>query len=237
MKVSDSINPHTLDTVKLKAYWALDQLEDGSNDRQTAGALASFLVEKHNVKTSRQAIEYALKADRASTHKNGKGYKLMEGGRKQLHEVNNKEEVIIIEAGKPFSAKNVELKKILSSFTGEICISDPYLDITTLDVIFKGVDATTPVKILSQNLIDKPAGSFTRHLADLRKEGYQIEIGIYSSSDLHDRYLMDANSFWLSGNSLNHLGEKESFLVRLGEDIRQNMMATFSNRWKVAKKI
>lgn len=237
MKISDSINPHTLDAVKLKAYWALDQLEDASNDRFIAGTLASFLVEKHGVKTSRQAIEYALKADRTSTHKNGKGYKLMERGRQQLRDVNNKEEVIVIEAGKPFSAKNVELKKILSTFTGEICISDPYLDVATLDVIFKGVDVATPVKILSQNLIDKPTGSFARHLADLCKEGYQVEVGIYSSSDLHDRYLMDANSFWLSGNSLNHLGEKESFLVRLGEDIRQSMMATFNNRWKAAKKI
>jgi hypothetical protein len=237
MKISDSISPHVLDAVKLKAYWALDQLESVGDDRFTAGTLSSFLVEKHGVKTSRQAIGYALKSDRAATHKNAKGYKLMESGRKQLREVYSKEEVIVIEAGKPFSAKNVELKKILSSFAGEIRISDPYLDVATLDVIFKGVDVGTPVKILSQNLIDKPSGSFTRHLGDLRKEGYQVEIGIYSSSDLHDRYLMDAGSFWLSGNSLNHLGEKESFLVRLGEDIRQSMTATFNNRWKAAKVI
>lgn len=237
MKVSDSIDINNLGPVKLKAFWALDQLESGGADRFGAGVLATYLVEKHGVKTSRQAIEYALKADRSATHKTRKGYKLMESGRKQLRELNGGSAVIAIEAGKPFSAKNVELKKVFLSLSGEIYISDPYLDIHTLDVIFKNIDTATPVKILSQNLVDKPSGTFARHLAELRKEGYQIEIGVYSGSDLHDRYLMDNKSFWLSGNSLNHLGEKESFVVRLGEDIRQSMMATFNNRWKVAEKI
>ena len=80
-------------------------------------------------------------------------------------------------------------------------------------------------------------GIFSRHLAELRKENYQIEVGVYSSSDLHDRYIMDEKSFWLSGNSLNHLGDKESFIVCLGEDVRQSMMTTFNNRWKVTTKI
>lgn len=237
MKISDSINPHTLVPVKLKVYWALDQLEDSRTDRFTSGVLASHLVEKQGVKTSRQAIEYALKTDRSTTHKNSKGYKLMEEGRKQLRESASTGQVVTIEAGKPFSAKNIELKKVFSSLFGEIYISDPYLDVNTLDIIFKNIDKVTPVKLLTQNLIDKPSGTFARNLTELRKEGYKIEIGLYSRSDLHDRYLMDSRSFWLSGNSLNHLGEKESFVVRLGEDIRQSMMATFNNRWRVSNKI
>jgi hypothetical protein len=36
---------------------------------------------------------------------------------------------------------------------------------------------------------------------------------------------------------LNNLGSKESFIVRLGEDVRQSMNVTFKNRWKVATKI
>lgn len=237
MRISDSIDPHKLDPVKLKAFWVLDQLETDSADRFTAGAIAAHLIERRGIKTSRQAIEYALGTDKKATHKNAKGYKLMEGGRAQLRALANKEEVIVIEAGKPFSAKNVELKKVFSSLAGDVLISDPYLDVNSLDVIFKAVDGSTTVKILTQNLVDKPSGTLGRHLADLRKEGYKIEVGVYSGSDLHDRYIMDAKTFWLSGNSLNHLGEKESFLVRLGEDIRQSMTATFNNRWKVATKI
>lgn len=237
MKISSTIDPHALSSSKLKAFWALDQLESTESNRFTAGNIATYLVETHSINTSRQAIEYALKRERRTVHKTSKGYKLMESGRKQLREVHSKEEVIIIEPGKPFSAKNVEIKKVFSSLSGEFLVSDPYLDVHTLDVIFKAVDTNTPVKILSQNLVDKPSGAFGRHLGDLRKEGYKIEIGIYYGSDLHDRYIMDSKTFWLSGNSLNHLGEKESFLVRLGEDIRQSMTATFNNRWKVATKI
>src|SRR3990167_9441148 len=78
-----------------------------------------FLIEKYTIKTSRQAIEYALKQDRHATHKNNSGYKLMESGRKQLKELKQKEEVVMIEAGKPFSAKNIALKDIFSALKGE----------------------------------------------------------------------------------------------------------------------
>ena len=91
--------------------------------------------------------------------------------------------------------------------------------------------------ILTQNLIDKPKGSFDRYLSEVKKEGFQIEVGVYSSSDLHDRYIMDNKTFWLSGNSFNRLGNKESFIVRLGKDVHQSMLTTFNNRWKVALKI
>lgn len=237
MKISDTIDPHTLTSIKLKSFWALDKLEEVGNDRFTAGAITTFLIEKYTIKTSRQAVEYALKSDKTSTHKNKDGYKLMEKGRKQLKELKSNEEVVMIEAGKPFSAKNVKLKNIFSTLSNTIYISDPYLDINTLDTIFKNVEQQATIKILTKNIISKPTGTLERHLKDLRSEGLVIEIGVYSSSDLHDRYIMDEKSFWLSGNSLNCLGNKESFIVKLGEDIRQSMLATFNNRWKVSNKI
>lgn len=237
MKISDTIDPHNLRSIKLKSFWALDKLEEVGNDRFTAGAIATFLIEKYTIKTSRQAVEYALKSDKASTHKNKNGYKLMEKGRSQLKELKSKEEVVMIEAGKPFSAKNVMLKNIFSTLGDTIYISDPYLDTNTLDAVFKNVEQNTAVKIITKNVISKPAGTLESHLKDLRNEGLKIEIGVYSNSDLHDRYIMDDKTFWLSGNSLNHLGDKESFIVKLGEDIRQSMIATFNNRWKVSNKL
>lgn len=237
MKISDSIDPHSLKCSKTKAFWALDQLESTEQDRFSAGELAKFLIETRGINTSRQALEYGLASDKRATNLNKKGYKLMEDGRKQLHDLKNETGVVVIESGKPFSAKNMELKKILSSLSGDIYISDPYLDINTLDVVFKNFGTGIPIKILTQNIIDKPTGVIVRNLSELRREGYQIEVGVYANSDLHDRYIIDDNSFWLSGNSLNHLGDKESFLVKLGDDIRQSMMATFNNRWKVSTKI
>ena len=236
MKISDTLDPHTLSPIKLKAFWALDKMETESSDRFTAANIALFLVEKQGINISRQAVQSALKGDKRATHRTTKGYKLMETGRRQLKESSQKREVVMIEAGKPFSAKNITLKDIFNELKGETFICDPYVDVHMLDIIFKNSDKKKPVKILTKNIIDKPIGTFARHLLDLRTEGYKVDIGVYSNSDLHDRYIMDDQTFWLSGNSLNHLGNKESFIVSLGEDIRQSMMVTFNNRWKASTK-
>lgn len=236
-KVSDSIDVHSLDGLQIQALWALEQLLSEDSSRFSGGSIANHLVEVCGINTSRQAVWYALGKERSLVNKNKAGYKLMEPGKKKLREQVSDNRVIFIEAGKPFSAKNVELKKMFSSLGGHIDVSDPYIDIQTLDSVFKNIDKKHVVRILTQNIIDKPKGVFGRHLADLLKEGYRVEVGLYSNSDMHDRYIMDSKTFWLSGNSLNHLGSKESFIVRLGEDVRQSMNVTFNNRWKVATKI
>lgn len=234
-KISDSIDIHKLGDFQLKALWVLDKLYE-SKDRLSAVEITNYLVEKSGTSTSRQAITYALKKDKGIVHKNKNGYKLMEAGRKKLSTVNTNS-VIVIESGKPFSTKNVIVKEIFNNLKSPVFISDPYLDINTLDLLFKNFDKKKQIKILTHTIVDKPTGIFSRHLGELRQEGFQIEVGAYSNSDLHDRYIMDDNSFWLSGNSLNHIGSKESFIVRLGEDIRQSMLTTFNSRWKVANKI
>ena len=237
MKASNSVNPHLLSSNKLRAYWALDQLENEGSDRFSIGDIVRYLIEKKEISTSPQAIRYALQVEKSATNKNMKGYKLMQEGREQLQAIGQHEEVVFIESGKPFTAKNVELKGLFSSFTGIVRIADPYLDLNTLDVLFKVMNKNMETRILTNRVIDKPKGVFGRHLAELRQEGYRIEVGVYSSSDLHDRYIMDDDSFWLSGNSLNHLGKKESFIVKLDEDIRQSMIAAFNHRWTVAAMI
>lgn len=234
-KTSDSFDVHELGDLQLKAIWVLDKLSD-SKDRLSAGEVADYLVEECGTSTSRQAVSYALEKDAGIVHKNKSGYKLMEKGRKKLADA-NADSVIVIESGKPFSTKNVIVKQILSSLKSPVLICDPYIDINTLDLLFKNFDKKKQIKILTHTVNDRPSGTFSRHLGELRQEGFQIEIGVYSNSDLHDRYLMDDGTFWLSGNSLNHIGNKESFVVRLGEDIRQSMLSTFNSRWNSSQKI
>jgi hypothetical protein len=235
-KVSDTLDVHTLSGMQLKGLWALEKLSNDSKDRFSGTEVVNYLVETCGVNTSLQAIKYALEKDRAVVHKNKAGYKLMEPGRKRLAELIS-DRVIVVESGKPFSAKNVILRDIFKTLTSPIFICDPYLDINTLDLLFKNVDKKHIVKVLTDKIADKPTGSFKSHLEELRREGFQIEIGVCSTSDLHDRYMMDGHSFWLSGNSFNHLGNKESFLILLGEDIRQNMLISFNTRWKTATQI
>lgn len=232
-----TIDPHTLSDTRLKAFWALNQLDGDSDDHFTATQIANYLVSKHKINTSRQAIDYALRKNKGAYHKNKNGYKLMELGRKELVSRSSVDNVVLIEADKPYTAKYVAIKSIFNSLRNNVSISDPYCDINTLDIIFNNVPKSINVKILTNNIIDKPQGTFARHLSELRKEGHKIEVGIYTGSDLHDRYIMDDNSFWLSGNSLNHLGSKESFIVKLGADIHGSMLEVFNRRWKIANKI
>lgn len=232
-KTSEAINIHALQGLQAKAVWTLDQLTNSKKDRFPATVIANFLIEECRINTSRQAVTYALDKVTKVCNKNKNGYKLMEYGRQLLLRQPG-ERIILIESNKPFSAKNVALKKIFSKFSGKVKICDPYIDINTLDIIFKYLDKKLPLQILTANVADKPTGTFTRHLKELAQEGFTIEIRKYGKSVLHDRYITDDRSFWLSGNSLNYLGKKESFLVVLGKDIHQSMNSTFNRRWKVA---
>jgi hypothetical protein len=236
-EISNQINVHDLKSVKLQALWVLDCLSSENKDRFSCAEISEYLIETCGIDTSRQAICTALERGKKLVHKNKVGYKIMRLGTQILAEVLTEHCVIYIESNKPFSAKNIALKDIFSKLGNNIFICDPYIDTNILDIIFKQINKKQSVKILTQNIFDKPAGIFNRQLMDLRKEGFFVEIGVYSNSDLHDRYIMDDKIFWLSGNSLNHLGNKESFIVCLGEDIKQSMRATFDNRWKAASKI
>lgn len=235
-KISNTIDLHSLTTGKLRALWAISALTSDTTDRFTPTQIANFLIEDCQISTSRQAITYALENSGTLVHKNGKGFKLMAAGIKELNQMSSTN-VHVIRSGQPYEAKYTVLKEIFASLHGPVMLCDPYIDAHFLDLIYRYLAKDTPARILTKFVQVKPEGAFQRQLAELRKEGFQIEIGCYSKSELHDRYIMDDKVFWLSGNSLNHLGDKESFLVSLGDDIRNVMEATFNGRWKSADKI
>src|SRR3989344_730979 len=146
-KISDSLDVHTFGDLQLQTLWALEKLSSDTQDRFSGTDIANHLIETCGVSTSRQAVRYALEKEKSVAHKNKSGYKLMEPGRKKLLEQTQNDKVIFIEANKPFSAKNIALKDIFSALRGTISISDPYLDVNTLDLIFKHSDKKRPVRI------------------------------------------------------------------------------------------
>lgn len=233
-KSAQRIDIHTLKNLTLKAYWVIDNLTTLKQDRFTSAKIAEYLIERVGINTSRQAIEYALKKDKDACNKNKLGFKIMQKGKDALKNLNK---IIFIDAGKPFAAKYYTLKEMTGTNYNELLICDPYVDINTLDIVYKNFIKSTTIRILTTKLIDKPQGVFKRQLVDLKKEGFNVEVRIYKNSDLHDRYLINDKHFWLSGNSLNHIGNKESFIVLLGEDVRKSMLSTFNERWKISTPI
>jgi hypothetical protein len=233
-KISESINVHELPSCQLQALWVLDKLSD-SKERLSASDIAKYLIEICLVSATRQAIASALEKENGLCNKNKDGYKIMQAGKTKLQQSNSSGRIFLINPNESYKAKTVVLKEIFSSMGDEILICDPYIDIKTLDVVFRNIDKEKSVRILTQNIQDKPSGVFKRNYEELFNEGYKkISIQVYSKSELHDRYILDQNSLWLSGYSLNGIGNKESFLINLGKDFHQNMLEIFNRRWKAA---
>jgi len=209
-------------------------MSNSEENRFSSSKVATHLVDICGVSTSRQAVEYALKSDRKAVHKNQSGYKLMAHGIELLTKANTKPGVKVIDGASPFGAKTSSLKEVLRDGYQTVSICDPYVDVNTLDVLYKNLKRGATIKILTVVIKDVPQGTLSRLLNDLRSEGFDVEIRVYKKGTLHDRYLITEKQFVLSGNSLNYLGNKESFLVTLGEDIRQSMLATFNAHWKAS---
>jgi len=233
-KISEQVDIYKLPTLTLKAYWVLDKLSSSDRDRFSVAEITTYLVENAEITTYSQLVRYALRKSKTACDKNKSGYKLMQEGRNDLQKYSGQNSVVFIDANKPFSAKSFALNKILGDDYRELAICDPYIDHNTLDVIFKNCKKKISIRILTANVIDKPADMLKRQLKDLKEEGFNVEIKVYKSSIIHDRYIINEKHIWFSGNSLNHLGTKESFLILLGEDIRQSMLAIFNSRWKDA---
>lgn len=236
-KISFEIDVYSLSALELKACWVIDNLSNENKDRFTSSEIANFLVETKGINTSRQAINASLTRHKALFHRDKRGFKLMKSGVEELEKHSIRRKVVMIESGKPFTAKNVDLSEIFKQLKSKIKICDPYADLSTLDVIFNSIEKDTTVLLLTSKIVEKVQGSFKRQISDLQNEGYKFEVRVYTSSHLHDRYIMDDSNFWLSGNSLNFLGNKESFIVSLGEDIRSSMSEVFNRRWKIAQPI
>ena len=228
-----SIDIHSLPDVMNISLWVVEYLSIDSAYRFGASDIANYMISNLGISTSRQTVHAALKkaTQKKFCHKNKKGFSIMKLGQDELLRQIQKEKVVLIEPGKPFVA-GMKLETIFSSMKGVLKISDPYVDIKTLDVLYRCTTAKLAIKLLTVQIKDEQ--KFKREILKLRHEGHAIEVRKISAGELHDRYFIESNHFWLSGNSLNNIGKKESFIVALGGDIRKNMLKTFDSRWQSA---
>jgi len=233
-KELETFNVHLLPDVLSISLWVIEYLSDKKADRFGSTEIAKYIVDNLGISTSKQAVQAALMkaAKEKFCHKERDGFKIMKNGQEELLKQMKKERATLLEPGKPFSA-GVELGNIFSQMVGVVRFSDPYVDDKTLDIIYKHFsDAKLSIKILTSQITNE--ARFKRDLEKMKVEGINIEVRKINKSVLHDRYFIDDKHFWLSGNSLNNLGKKESFIVMLSDGIRQSMLQTFNSRWQSA---
>ena len=83
----------------------------------------------------------------------------------------------------------------------------------------------------------KKLTTIKREISALIRDGYNIEVREYNKSEIHDRYLINHKNMFLIGTSLNYIGKKDTFIVKVGNDMRETVSAVFYRRWRVAKNI
>lgn len=228
-------DPHKYVRVWEKALWVLNVVSNECEiGRLNCNEISSFLTNVIEIDTSYQAVRYAMNnLKRGLVNGSRSGFKIMEKGRKEIESKKQNIDSKHIKPGEQLSSKALFCEQILSKLRGEVRICDPYIGPRLLDLLLN-IDKKHTIKILTTQVEDKPAGIFSRALSDIKKEGYDIEIKIYNKSELHDRYIIDGNQMWLVGHSIKDLGNKESFVINVGKDMKDSALSTFNRRWKIS---
>jgi hypothetical protein len=195
----------------------------------TPGEVSSVLRDTYGISVSRQKIEAALskKQEAVARRKNGglRSYQLMQAG---IDELTAKAKVIFVDPQQALS-KIRETQAVLADLRGDLSVCDPYVDGRTLDLL-ADCKAARSIRLLTLNVNKRTA--FERDLKAFNKEhGGILEVQVASHKVLHDRYIIDDDGMLVFGTSLNSFGLKQSFVVRLGEDLRSTVLRAFDDVW------
>lgn len=220
-----------------KVIFAFTKIDGGMQRRLKAGDIREFLIESGRVNISQQAINSILGKNKKYFNKGKEGYLLMDSGLELLNALVTDKTIYYLESGKPYSVRNIQMESFFLGLQNYALITDPYFDLKTIDLLYKNIDKNLHVKFITVNIKESSLSTIRSALNDIEVEGYKVDVRLYNMSPLHDRLIIDENSLWISGNSLNGLGSKESFIINAGSDIKEAMEAVFNRRWKVSQNL
>jgi hypothetical protein len=213
----------------------------------TAHHIANVIVRAMETSIKERAIVNSFNRAVGKIHiheKDGETYyEIMKLGKEHLVTMagEGSVKVFYFESGKKYTSKSILADKILSILKGELKIVDPYVDVKTLDVLSRA-DAKN-VKFLTSlgKLSETNKRQFLRDLKDFKSEHHGIEFRNYSTSEIHDRYVIAGDKLIIFGHSLKDLGAKESFAITLDKstasDIFDALVETFNRRWKTSSQL
>jgi hypothetical protein len=172
--------------------------------------------------------------------KTKEGYKISYPGEEYLKslKIKNPLRIIYLRPDKPVTAESSLDDLIKSIKKGVLLITDPYYGLRTLKILCDFVKHHRNVKFLTAQLGGGENSTLVNNfLKDIKKEyKNKIEIKVcLNKNELHDRYILSKNIFFIIGQGLKDLGNKESLIVgiedKYGKDIRKVLEKTFWERW------
>ena len=125
---------------------------------------------------------------------------------------------------------------VRSHIGSHLKLCDPYISARTLDFI-NNIEHKCSVKLLTQVIENK--SNFERELKDFEKEypNIEVEVRVYSKTTLHDRYMLSDDSVWSIGTSLKDLGNKDTIVSKLGDEVKFALEEMFEKRWLEASNL
>ncbi len=199
-------------------------------------------LEAAGVAVKRSALVKALAraGNRVSRKEGDEGtiYRLMLAGQRQAQPLlsGGNLQVLRFDGTAPRSARQ-RITELLGALSGTVRICDPYYGLRTLDVL-EALTPSSSVRFLTARTSE--AGAKLSHaLKDFKKERPRVEFRLsVAAHDLHDRYVVTADSLLLVGHGLKDVGSKESFVVALNAalagDLIRMVKASFDTRWTAA---
>ncbi len=206
----------------------------------TLGQVLALLVKVFEVSIPETTLGARLSEARTKRliHADGrrgkKRFSLMRAGRERLKN-RARDLVLVIDPAQPYKAFE-SIAGWLGSFAGKVRICDPYFDKESLPSLDQLSSASEVHYLTAQRRDAKRALRVGAYRA-YRAQHPKVEVRERSEKDLHDRYIIDDHEMFLVGTSLNGLGKKQAFIVRMGEDIRAQMLSDFGEKWRSANRL
>lgn len=191
-----------------------------------------------------QIVRAFARAGKKILYKKDKGYQISWVGEEFLKslKIKNPLKLIYLAPDKPITAES-SLKELIKSIKkGDLLITDPYYGLRTLEILIEFVKYHKSVKFLTAQLGGgENSAVVNSFLQDIKRE-YKNKIGVKiypNKNELHDRYILGENIFFIIGHGIKDLGSKESLIIgvedRYGKDIRKVLEKTFYERWNISQ--
>ena len=215
--------------------------------RLTAEEIASVIRDAMEISIDAKSITNAFNraGDKIHTYRenNAVYFEIMKPGKDYLlsQVKGGSVELLYFEPDRRFSSKRILAKNILGNLKGELKIVDPYCNERTLDILKDVRDRKVKFLTMLGNLSDRGRKRFLREIEDFKSENENIEFRSYPHADIHDRYVISAESLVILGHSIKDLGSKESFGIVLdkisSKNVAEALNENFDRRWKQSETI